>query len=257
MTDTANDTVAVLQAPTTEILDRLPRIGRLMVSASTDGITHELIAPVDEVTHHERGVSLFQRTSKDVSQVMAGDVARVVVDRSSVMRDKVYPRLGFETADGRMQFSVVGFEGLEPFDAALEGIAEARAPKTEAPEAPRAEAPALPDPRRIPDALALAASSAADFTLGYEAKGGLLQFWTGRIAELKPAMGFINVILPAFHLHVKDGAIGWWQPYPFRQPGNPDGSATGRMRLAAFRPDGAMTPLTLYGPVELFEPALA
>lgn len=253
---TPETTVAILNASVIEILDRVPRMGRVMVSASADSLTHELIAPVDEVVHHERGSTTLQRASTDVSQVMSGAVHRVVVDRSSVMRDKHYPRLSFEAADGRPLFAVVGFEGLEPFDAALEGIVEARAAKVEAPAAPAAEAPTLPDPRRIADALALAATSDADFTLGYEAKGGLLQFWTGKISELNPAMGFINIIQPAFHLHVKDGAIGWWQTYPFRQPGNADGTPSGRMRLAAFRPDGAMTPLTLYGPVDLFEPAL-
>jgi hypothetical protein len=258
MTDTPAETlVTILNASVTEILDRIPRMGRVMVSASADSVTHELIAPVDQVLHHEQGSTTFQRASKDVSQVMSGAVHRVVVDRSSVMRDKHYPRLSFEAADGRPLFAVVGFEGLEPFDAALEGIVEARAAKAEAPAAPVAEAPALPDPRRIADALTLAATSDADFTVGYETKGGLLQFWTGKIAELKPAMGFINIIQPAFHLHVKDGAIGWWQPLPLKVSAEDMGRPpSGRMRLAAFRPDGAMTALTLYGPADLFEPAL-
>jgi hypothetical protein len=37
------------------------------------------------------------------------------------------------------------------------------------------------------------------------------QVWTGSVRELRSAMGFLNIIEPDFHLHLKDGSVAGWR----------------------------------------------
>ena len=54
------------------------------------------------------------------------------------------------------------------------------------------------------------------------------QAWVGDIPAVKPAMGFINIIRPDFHLHLKGGSVSGWR----RTAGE------GRLRFAALAADG-------------------
>jgi len=42
-------------------------------------------------------------------------------------------------------------------------------------------------------------------------RDGISQAWTGVIETVKPAMGFVNIMTPDFHLHLKGGTVSAWQ----------------------------------------------
>ena len=46
---------------------------------------------------------------------------------------------------------------------------------------------------------------------------GVSQSWQGRIEAVKPAMGFLNVMTPDFHLHLEGGSVSGWRAEPGRR----------------------------------------
>ncbi|MEQ9123217.1 MAG: ChuX/HutX family heme-like substrate-binding protein, partial [Alphaproteobacteria bacterium] len=219
-----------LDARPEAILERLPAMGRVMLVGRNDGVTHERIGPVGDVM--ARGG--YARISGDCHDgaLISLRVDKVVLDVSSTMKDKVFPRIDFMTKDGIAAASVVGMEGLEPFEAALADVARGAAE-----DAPPREAPgerqelADDDPARAPFEAAVASGAAVRI----EFRGpSFTQRWQGRIEATRPAMGFLNVMTPDFHLHLKGGAVAEW-----RVETGPEGAA-----LAAIGADGA--PIGLY-----------
>lgn len=202
------------QVTAAQLLSLLPRMDRLMVIGQSGGVTHERIGPVETV-RAEGGRIRLAGACHD-SDIDPHQVVSIVLDTGSVMRDKVYPRLDFLGRDGAPVLSVVGMEGLDPFTAPLSGFPRG-------PAAPRAERPAdsaAPaefaddDPARAPFAAAL--DSAAEIRITYD-RAGLRQSWQGRIEALKPAMGFLNVMTPDFHLHLRGRTVSGWQQQPGRR----------------------------------------
>lgn len=192
-----------------QVLDLLPRMDRLMMIGRSAGVTHERIGPVQAV-RAEGGRIRVTGACHD-AEIDPEQVATIVLDTTSIMRDKTYPRLDFLGSDGVAVFSVVGLEGLEPFTAPLTGIPRAAA-------APRnTDSPAGhpefsdDDPARAPFAQVL--ERAADIRITFD-RPGLSQSWQGRIDALKPARGLLNVMTPDFHLHLKGGTVGGWQQQP-------------------------------------------
>jgi putative heme degradation protein len=194
-----------LHADAAAVLRGLPAMGRLMITANNAGATHERIGIVERT--EEQGDWIVCSGAEHDSRIAIGDVAELVIDRSSVMKDKVFPHLELLNGGGTTIASVVGFEGLEPFEAALGGFRDREA--LASPEPPARPAPAE---LRDDDAAAVLLTP----LIGQEAEIGLqrpgfIQRWRGTIEAVKPAMGFINVMRGDFHLHLRAGAIAGWR----------------------------------------------
>lgn len=222
----------LIGAAPARVLERLPRMGRVMVIARADGATHERIGPVETVDR-EAGRIRLTGACHDAS-IDIGPVTQIETDRSSVMKDKIYPRLTLRDAAGQVIVAIVGLEGLASFDAALEGFACAALPVPEAASVASRETP--PDIAAEDPAMQLLEdlrASGADVTIAVEG-ASLRQAWQGRIEAVKPAMGFVNVMTPAFHLHLKGGSVVAWQSEPrLRRALGPDGQPTGLVICSA------------------------
>ena len=229
-----------LTAAPDRVLGRLTAMGKVMVVAQDGGITHERIGIVERIKRSDDGQIVFAGLAHDCTIDMA-HVASVVADRSGRMKDKVLPKLEFADTDGRLVFSIVGLDGLEKFDAALARFVGVPVqPKMKEP----GERAMLPD--GDPGLQPLVAANKAGEEIAIEMqKPGVVQRWRGLVPAVNPAMGFINIIVPDFHLHLRGGTVARWE----RQD---DGSS---IRLSALDADGRPTGLVLQGPADAFEPA--
>lgn len=215
-----------IDADPASVFECLPRMGKVMITASAGGATHECIGDVGSVVRD--GDWLEARAETRISRIDATAVAAAIVDRTGRMGEKVFPRVDLKSADGTTIASVVGFEGLEPFDAGiahLTGTPVGPDPEVERPE--RTEA-AADDPGAIP--FVDAAQAGSGIAILFRGRG-FEQRWQGDVETVKPAMGFINVMRPDFHLHLRAGAVAGW--------------ASSGGELVAEAPDGARTGLSV------------
>jgi hypothetical protein len=196
----------VLSCDPATVLQRLPDMGRLMLTTSRGGVTHERMGVVESVTVENGRVRIRGATHE--AAIEPSSIGRVVVDRTGKMKDQVYPRVEFVGKDGETIVSAVGLDGLAPFDAGLAalGVGEAQTPPAK-PESRKAEL-GENDPAEGP--LALACEKGVVVTIAFR-RVGLEQSWSGVIEAVKPAMGFVNVMRPDFHLHLRGGAIARWR----------------------------------------------
>ena len=198
---------ARLTATPEAVLAVLPQIGRLMVTAKNLGATHERIGPVETVRFAD-GWAIIGGTDHD-SRIELASIAELIVDRTSIMQGKAYPRLDLHRADGSYICGIVGFDGLECFDNALSSLSPGDAvdPKPESGPTERIE-PEPTDPGLI--ALEAAREAATPVIIGFR-QPGFHQSFRGVVETVKPAMGFINVMRADFHLHLKSGAVAKWR----------------------------------------------
>lgn len=198
---------ARLSAQPEAVLAVLPQIGRLMVTANHLGATHERIGTVETVAFAD-GWAVIGGAEHE-SRVELAAIAEIIVDRTSVMKDKAYPRLDLIRADGTTICGIVGFDGLEPFDAATApfGAGDAVEAKPEKPASERID-PSATDPGLV--ALEAAREGTTPVTIGFR-RPNFSQAFRGAVETVKPAMGFINVMRPDFHLHLKSGAVAEWR----------------------------------------------
>ena len=56
----------------------------------------------------------------------------------------------------------------------------------------------------------LARDEGRTISIGFSRKG-FAQNWTGVVERVNPAMGFINVTRPDFHLHLRAATVSGWQ----------------------------------------------
>ncbi len=198
---------ARLAATPEAVLAALPQIGRLMITAKNLGATHERIGPVETVGFAD-GWALIGGTDHE-SRIELAAVAEMVVDRTSVMQGKAYPRIDLHRADGSYICGIVGFDGLEPFDNAIAafGPGEALEPKPEAGPTERIE-PAASDAGLV--TLDAVREAATPVVVGFR-QPGFRQVFRGVVETVKPAMGFINIMRGDFHLHLKSGAVADWR----------------------------------------------
>jgi putative heme degradation protein len=236
-----NDNTALRQqltAPPERVLTRLVAMGKVMIVAQDGGVTHERIGTVEKVIKAD-GRLVFAGSAHDCS-VDVTQVASVVADRSGKMKDKVLPKLELLDANGELVFSVVGLDGIEKFDDAIaryDGTAVEPRPKQAGSQATLDD----DDPAMAP----LTAANASGAEIAIEmTKPGMLQRWSGLVPAMNPAMGFINLIAPDFHLHVRGGCVARWE--------SRDAEAAGHVRLTALNADGNPIGLALQGPREAF-----
>ncbi len=208
------------------LLSRLPAIGRLMIGSERLGATHERIGPVEKV-RVEDGWIVCEGAGHD-SRIELAAIAGIVVDRTSVMREKSYPRIELRGRDGQAIANVTGFEGLEPFDAVLSAFPQGTALEAQEGRARGPDGHGDLDGEDAGLAPFAAAERAAGCVTIELTRPSFRQAWVGDIPAVKPAMGFINIIRPDFHLHLKGGSVSGWR----RTAGE------GRLRFAALAADG-------------------
>lgn len=187
-------------------------MGRVMLSAAAGGVIHERMGPVAGVAEAD-GRLILSGEMHDAA-IDLGVIVRVVADRTGRMKDRILPRLELQDEAGATAFSLIGLDGIESFDAALDRLGPGEA----LPAKPPREAPTSASaPPETADAGARLLDSvrAAGLPISVRFRlNGLEQGWTGVIAEVKPAMGFLNILQPDFHLHLKDHAVVAWRRSP-------------------------------------------
>lgn len=239
MTTPASLREALPQSPA-EILPLLPAMGRVMLSARFKDAIHERMGPVGSVTIADGKARLTGDCHDSVIDLAV--ITRIVVDRSGRMRDKVLPKLECQDAAGETLFSLIGLEGLEPFDAALAPLGAGSPLEPVVREAPSGEAaPELPADDLGAATFAAILANGQPIAIDLE-RAGLFQHWVGPLPEPKPSMGFINIMQGDFHLHLKAGAASGWR----RREGD------GEVRLLAHDAQGRETGLVLRGPAAAF-----
>jgi len=196
-----------LPVPAASVIRALPAIGKLMVTAKRAGATHERIGTIERVTVDD-GWLVCSGAEHD-SRMDPSAIATIIVDRTSIMGDQAYPRIDFLAADGECLFSVVGFGGLEPFDAALAPFGPGEA-LPEKPAEPRGERPEVDPEEAGARPLNKARDSGIEISIAFS-RTGFAQRWTGRVEKVNPAMGFINVMRADFHLHLKANTVSDWR----------------------------------------------
>jgi hypothetical protein len=198
---------ARLAATPEAVLATLPQIGRLMITAKNLGATHERIGPVETVSFAD-GWALIGGADHE-SRIEMGSVAEMVVDRTSVMKDKAYPRIDLHRADGSYICGIVGFDGLEPFDNAIAAVGPGEALEAKPDGGPTERIdPAETDPGLV--TLESVREAASPVVVGFR-QPGFRQAFRGVVETVKPAMGFINIMRGDFHLHLKSGAVAEWR----------------------------------------------
>lgn len=260
----------ILVATIDEVFERISVMGKVMLMQSAAGITFERIGLVDTIMHSDQGPSIFLGPPTDDSPkpmlgcLESAAVASLQVDRSNLMKDKIYPRLILRDANQRALLTVIGFDGLEPFDKALSGFLETPC-EAEVEGAPSLT-PALASSQRVKDALSTVAGEDIPVSLSFGPGTASLSREHGAISALKNAMGFVNIIEPDFHLHVKEGAIGWWQEEDLlamkennasESPSEPlRALQRDSVRLVACTPEGWLTGLAMTAPRSVFRSEL-
>jgi len=227
-----------LTANAAAVIATLPAMGSLMITAKNLGCTHERIGPIETVSRD--GDWLVCGGAAHSSRIDPSLIAEIIVDRSSIMGGQVYPRIDFKTREDVVLFSVVGFAGAEPFDAAL-------APLGAGTELDAVERPPMgskaevleTDPGAAPFKAAI--TNAIPVSVRYD-RPGFHQQWDGVVETVKPAMGFNNVMRADFHLHLKADAVASW-----RRDSDGDG-----VSLVALDSNGVALGLSIAGPVAAF-----
>lgn len=223
-----------------DVLRRLPLMGKVMIVARDGGVTHERIGPVERL--QKQGTFLFCIGDAHNAKIDLSSISTIVIDRSGRMKEKVLPKLEFQNVAGDLLFSVIGLDNSEKFEA---GVAPFSGSPLALPEKPASEQAALSndDPGFVPLNAAIKANAEIEVRMDLP---GVSQAWRGTLPPINPAMGFINIITPDFHLHLRGGTVAKWQR---RDPG-PDG----KIELAAIGHDGKPVGLVLTGAQDTFGP---
>lgn len=216
------------------LLARLPAIGRVMINSERLGATHERIGSVEKVRIEDGW--LVCEGAEHNSRIELAAIATVIVDRTSVMREKSYPRIELRDRDGSSIANVTGFEGLDPFDAVLGEFPQG----VELPVEDRAGAAG--DRKELDgNDSGLEPFAAAERTGGRIriefVRPSFWQVWEGNMPAVKPVMGYVNVMQPDFHLHLQGGTVAGWR----REDSN------GQARFVALAADGGETGLSVSG----------
>ena len=217
------------------LLARLPTIGRVMINSERLGATHERIGTVGKVRVEDGW--LVCEGAEHNSRIELAAIDSVIVDRTSVMREKSYPRIELRGTNGETIANVTGFEGLEPFDAVLSAFPQG----LELPVDDR-RGNSLDERNELDgNDVGLEPFAAAERTGGRVriefSRPSFWQVWEGDMPAIKPVIGYVNVMQPDFHLHLKGGSVAGWR----REDNN------GQTRFVALTADGGETGLSVSG----------
>lgn len=220
-----------------DVLRRVPAIPRVMQVFRFGGATHERIGRLETVARD--GDDIVCGGACHDARIRASAIASIVADRSGKMKDMELPRIDFRDASGDVIFSIIVMEGgLKSFNAALDGVPEIAAPTADPRDMPEKKELDESDPGLSP--FTRAVEKAVPITIAVQGPA-FRQTWSGVAESVKPGMGFINVMRPDFHLHLKGGAVADW-----RREG-----AEGEAVWTALDAHGAPTGLTVRGDLGL------
>ncbi|HEV7285794.1 MAG TPA: hypothetical protein VGN75_13150 [Kaistia sp.] len=198
MTDPVSHRQALAVEPFA-VLSRVPAIGNLILGVRADGALLEGIGAIDTATL-EDGYAVLRGPGRETRLELAA-IAQIVTDQM-VMKN-VLPFLEILDSQGNTIAKLTALDGLEGFDAALDGLA--RTPLDAAPAAAR------PGPGDEPADGPLKAAEAAGKPVTLQAvKTGVVHRWTGTLTSVSFSHGFLNAMQPDMHLHIRAGAIGAW-----------------------------------------------
>jgi putative heme degradation protein len=186
------------------VLGRVTGIGSALIGIRAGGALLEGIGTVESVTE-EAGDIVLRGPGRE-TRIAVDAIAGIVTDQMAMAT--VMPFIELFDADGNALAKITALDGLERFDAALDGIA--RTPLDAAPPAPR---PAPGDDAPADGPLKAAEAAGKPVTLAAR-KAGISHAWTGTISGVSFGRGFLNVIQPDMHLHVRAGAIADWHEGP-------------------------------------------
>lgn len=198
---------AKLLAAPADVLKTLPAMGKLMINSKSCGATHERIGVVERVEVRDGWVHFSG--PEHHSRIDLNAIASMIVDRSSIMQEKAYPRIDLLASDESVIGSVIGFDGAEPFDKALDSFGFATLePKAKDQSTMEKQEVGEDDPGLTP--FAAAQRNKAEIRIALELPA-FKQEWSGEMPEVRPSRGFINVMKPDFHLHLKAGHVASWR----------------------------------------------
>jgi putative heme degradation protein len=212
-----------------------------MLAVRYEGITHERMGVVDDVT--VIGSQAHCAGSTQDTQIEYPEIETIIIDRTGRTKDQVLPRLDFLDRDGEVVISATALDGPEPFDAALESLGAV----VPMPEPKRGPTPQTTVTDSDPGTLPLAAASRTRIPIAIEMhRPAVVQRWRGVVEEVVAAMGFISVMEPDFHLHVRGGSVTHWgrravPPLVELAAAGADGTALGLVLVgdaSAFGDDG-------------------
>lgn len=222
------------------VIKALPGMGRLMINTRQGGATHERMGVVEAVAE-DNGWLVCSGAEHD-SRIEVGAITAMIVDRTSIMGGQCYPRIDFMQDADTVLCSVIGFAGIEPFDAVVSqfGPGEALEIIERTPPGGNAATETDPnDPGTVPFQAALASAQGVTVRI---TRPGFTQDWAGVVEKVSPSRGFINVMRTDFHLHLRAGAVASW-----RQDTDGNGAV-----MVALNADGEPTGLTVHGPAAAF-----
>jgi putative heme degradation protein len=193
--------------PPIAVFDLLPRMDRVMIALRGNQFMHERLGVVDSVAQRD-GLLVIQGSEQDIT-VAYSAIKNVVLDTSTEMRGKAYPKLEFLDADGTRILAITGLEGMPPFETVLAGIAR---------DPLGAVAPVVPSDDPAPDIATDDAGLCLLSKLSEDQSSvqiraifeGTVQRWNGVIEKIMPMGGYINVMTKGFHLHLAAGAVARW-----------------------------------------------
>ncbi|MEO9737680.1 MULTISPECIES: hypothetical protein [Alphaproteobacteria] len=194
-----------LDADPVEVLYSLPTMDRLMTALRADGFLFERLGPVEEIKAEEgvlRIAGACQNLALDTTKL-----SQVHFDTSSQMRGKIYPRFDFLAADESVLFSVIGLEGLDPFEKALSGYQRIPVEARPRPKPSDEE----PDLQNDPAGSFLESLVDGPKVTVTATTPAATQSWTGKITEVRPAGGCFNLLVKDFHLHLPAACLGGWK----------------------------------------------
>jgi putative heme degradation protein len=225
-----------LSDPPLRILNRLPFVGKLMIVAQNEGVTHERIGNIERLEKQAERVFCIGQAHN--CSIDLASLSSVVIDRTARMKDRVLPKLEFHNADGETLFTVVSLDNSDKFDA---GFASFSGIPVVVPDKQSSDASSLSsdDPAFRPLRAAIEAGIEIEIQMR---RPGLDQRWRGMVPAINPAMGFINLIAADFHLHLRGGAVANWR----------SAEMDGDVELTAIGQDGEPLGLILVGPAQAF-----
>lgn len=204
MSDTAERFLLV--ASPVEVLQRVPRMKRVMQLFRHGGAAHERIGQLDKVV--SEGDQVTCTGACHDARIDVNALHSVAADWSGRMRDVALPRLQFRDAEGATVFSIISLDGLEPFNEALTGIPVGAPLASEHKDEVARDGVPEDDAGYLPFVTAIAIDQPVEITMTRE---GWSQRWEGPVGAVKAGMGFINIIKPEFHLHLQAGAVASWR----------------------------------------------
>ena len=221
------------------ILRRAAAMGRTLVGVRSGGALLERIGLFDGL--EEADGWIVATGAAQVTRIDPSRIVAIVADRSETPHDSVLAYVDFLDADGNSVVKVTGLDGIDRFDAALDGLA--RAPLAYVPPLPRSAVPVdAADIGAVPLKPVIASGEAVTLTL---TRPGAFQSWTGKIASVHFGHNYINIIQPEVHLHLRGRDVANWTIE----------TEDGRSRWTAIGADGAPTGLVVEGPEAAFADA--